>query len=259
MSVLHRKDARMSNVTRRTFIKIAGATAATLKATATPAAAPASGTKASVAPQPGRGYFTVAERATLAAMVERLIPTDDTGPGAREAGVAAFIDLQLAGPWGAGERLYRSGPWHPGEPTQGYQLAFTPAELFRHALRGIDADLAASRHTTFAQLPPSDQDAYLQALEKGGRDLDGVPSNVFFESLLEVTLEGFFSDPVYGGNVDKVGWRLIGFPGAYANYYALVDQHGIAFDAPPISLAEDGRGHVHTQPMIRADATTKER
>jgi len=247
----------MSNVSRRMFIKVAGAAAATLKGTGAPAASPASAPKAAIAPQPGRGFLTTGERTTLAAMVERLIPSDDAGPGAREAGVAAFIDLQLAGPWGAGERLYRTGPWHPGEPTQGYQLPFTPAELFRHALRGIDADLSALRRTTFAQLPPADQDAYLQALEKGGRELDGVPANVFFESLLEVTLEGFFSDPVYGGNVDKVGWRLIGFPGAYANYYALVDQHGIAFDAPPISLAEDGRGHVHMQPMIRADLAPK--
>ena len=84
-----------------------------------------------------------------------------------------------------------------------------------------------------------------------------MPGNVFFESLLEVTLEGFFSDPVYGGNVDKIGWRLIGFPGAYGNYYALVDQHGLAFTGPPISLAEGGRGAVHTHPMIRADVASK--
>jgi gluconate 2-dehydrogenase gamma chain len=169
--------------------------------------------------------------------------------------------LQLGGPWGAGERLYRGGPWHAGAPTQGYQLPFTPAELFRHALRAIDADLARTRNNaTFAKLSPADQDAYLQALEKGQQDLGGVPANVFFESLLEITLEGFFCDPVYGGNVDKVGWKLIGFPGAYANYYDLVDRHGYAFTAPPMSLAEDGRGTIHVHPFIRAATSdTKER
>lgn len=246
----------MSTVSRRTFIKAAGAAAATLKTTSASAADAAKhDAPANAAAAAPRGFLTDAERATVAAMVERLIPSDERGPGAREAGVARFIDLQLAGPWGAGERLYRAGPWHAGAPTQGYQLPFTPADLFRHALRAIDADLAHTRNTSFAKLGPADQDAYLQALEKGSQDLGGVPGNVFFESLLEVTLEGFFCDPVYGGNVDKVGWKLIGFPGAYANYYELVDRHGMAFTGPPMSLAEDGRGTVHVHPFIRAVAT----
>jgi len=246
----------MTIVSRRAFIKAAGAAAATLKTSTAPAASLPRDAKAAAAGA-GHGFFTAAEASTVAAMVERLIPTDDTGPGAREAGVAAFIDVQLAGPWGAGERLYRAGPWHAGTSTQGYQLAFTPADLFRHALRAIDDDLARTRNTTFARLSPGDQDAYLQTLEKGGQDLGGVPGNVFFESLLEMTLEGFFSDPVYGGNVGKVGWKLVGFPGAYANYYELVDQHGIAFDAPPVSLAEDAHGTVHAHPFIPARVDPK--
>jgi len=60
-----------------------------------------------------------------------------------------------------------------------------------------------------------------------------------------VTVEGFFSDPVYGGNRDMVAWRMIGFPGAYAPYYDLVQQHGIAVVRAPTSLAEDVHGHVH--------------
>ena len=73
----------------------------------------------------------------------RLIPADAKWPGALEAGVPNYIDKQLAGAWGAGERLYRSGPWRPGTPTQGYQLPFTPAELFRTALAAIAKDLAS--------------------------------------------------------------------------------------------------------------------
>ena len=88
----------------------------------------------------------------------------------------------------------------------------------------------------------------LQALEKESRDLGGVPSNVFFQALLAITIEGYFCDPVYGGNKDMVSWKLIGFPGAYANYYELVDQHGIAFNRPPISLGQDASGTIHVLP-----------
>jgi gluconate 2-dehydrogenase gamma chain len=96
------------------------------------------------------------------------------------------------------------------------------------------------------------QDAYLQRLEAGGQDLGGVPSEVFFAHLWESTVEGFFSDPVYGGNRNMLAWRMIGFPGAYASYYDLVDRHGITIDRPPTSLAQDVHGHVHMDPGIPA-------
>ena len=184
--------------------------------------------------------------------VSRLIPADELGPGALEADVPMFIDRQLAGAWGAGERLYRSGPWQQGKPEQGYQLPFTPAELFRTALRAIAEDLRLANRGSFAKLAAEDQDAYLKGLENESRDLGGVPSNVFFQSLLEMTLEGFFSDPVYGGNKDMAGWKLVGFPGAYANYYELVDQHGIRFTRPPMSLAQDASGTIHVHPVTSA-------
>jgi gluconate 2-dehydrogenase gamma chain len=179
-------------------------------------------------PRPAYTFFNANEAAFIEAAVARLIPNDELGPGALEAGVPTFIDRQLAGAWGAGERLYRSGPWREGTPSQGYQLPFTPAELFRNALRAVEP--------AFAKLPPQKQDEYLEGLEKDKRDLGGVPSRDFFDALLEITLEGFFSDPVYGGNRDMAGWKLIGFPGAYANYYELVDRHNVRFTAPPMSL-----------------------
>jgi gluconate 2-dehydrogenase gamma chain len=182
-------------------------------------------------------FFNPAEAAFIEAAVDRLIPSDDSGPGAREAGVAFYIDRQLAGAWGAGERLYRSGPWQPGKPSQGYQLPFTPSELFRNALGAL-----IHRPPAFAHLSPTEQDAFLDKLQKSEDDLGGVPAAVFFESLLEATMEGFFSDPAYGGNRDMVGWRLIGFPGAYADYYEWVDRHGLAYTLAPTSLAEgDGK------------------
>ena len=60
------------------------------------------------------------------------------------------------------------------------------------------------------------QDAYLKSLESGAHELDGQPLAVFFDMLLKMTVEGFFSDPVYGGNRDMVAWRMSGFPGAHA-------------------------------------------
>lgn len=104
----------------------------------------------------------------------------------------------------------------------------------------------------FAKKTPEQQDAYLQALHSGGKDLGGVPSDVLFTHLWELTLEGFFSDPVYGGNRNMLGWRMIGFPGALASYYDLVDQHGIKISREPVSLADDAHGHMHMKPGIPA-------
>jgi gluconate 2-dehydrogenase gamma chain len=188
----------------------------------------------------------------IEAACERLIPADEAGPGAIGAGVCNFLDRQLGGAWGAGERLYRSGPWAAGTPSQGYQLPFTPAELFHTALRAIHRDFEA-RGVAFHDLPGEAQDAYLKSLEAGAHDLDGVPSAVFFEALLKSSVEGYFSDPVYGGNRDMAAWRMIGFPGAYADYFEAVDRHGVKFQREPLSLAEDAQHHIHVHPDIPAN------
>jgi gluconate 2-dehydrogenase gamma chain len=112
-------------------------------------------------------------------------------------------------------------------------------------MRGIRDDLQKTRQKAFEALSGDEQDAYLSELQNGARDLAGVPSRVFLESLLAMTIEGYFCDPVYGGNKDMAAWRMIGFPGAYAAYYDLVDQYGVAFTGAPRSLGQDGRGHVH--------------
>jgi len=250
----------MDKLTRRSFLKAAGAVAVTTTAAETQAAKTkndASHHGAANAPQASQNnpqtytFFNAEDAAFIESAVDRLIPSDDVGPGALDANVQYFIDKQLAGAWGAGERLYRSGPWKEGTPSQGYQLPYTPAELFKTALRGIKQDLGA-RNTTFSKLKPEEQDAYLSALQTGDVKLDSVPSKVFFESLWSMTLEGYFSDPVYGGNKDMVSWRMIGFPGAYASFYHLVDQHGIAYNRAPISQADNGRGVIHIHPNIPA-------
>jgi len=202
------------------------------------------------ASNPSYLFLNSEEAAFIEASVARLIPADDRWGGAIEAGVPNFIDKQLGGAWGAGERLYRSGPWQKGAPTQGYQLPFTPAEFFRTAIAAINAELKAA--TPFARMSVAGQEAYLKSLEAGGKDLGGIPSAEFFAALWQITVEGFFSDPVYGGNRDMMAWRMIGFPGAYASYYDLVDQHGIDFQQKPTSLASDVHMHVHVHTEIPA-------
>lgn len=239
---------------RRIFLKAGGAAAAIPAVGAAIAAQAQTQTPAQGnSPQqqgvqkPTYLFFSAPEAALMEAMVDRLIPPDELGPGANEAGVVSYIDRQLAGAWGAGERLYRSGPWVQGTPSQGYQLPFTPAELFRNALRGLSQQ--SQKGTPFDRMQGAEQDAFLTRMQNGTDDLEGVPSKTFFESLLALTIEGYFSDPAYGGNRGGRSWAMIGFPGAYGNYYDLVDKHGIAFDLPPKSLAEDGSGHVHEMPM----------
>ena len=188
-----------------------------------------------------RRFLNESERRFLLATVDRLIPADERWPGAAEAGVVNYIDLQMAGAWGGGEMLYRHGPFRKGTPTQGYQLEYTPAELFRRSILAINAHFA-SQAKSFDQLPSEEKDAYLSSLEKGDIDLDGVPSNTFFDFLLQHTVEGFFSDPIYGGNKNKLAWKMIGFPGAYADYHDLIDKHGVEFHREPLSIA-DGPGY----------------
>lgn len=251
----------MNRISRRSFFKLAGAAAA---AGAAPHALAAQGRtahptgKGTAFPQSGLRYtfFQPHEAALIEAMAARLIPDDELGAGAIEAGVPGFIDKQLAGAWGTGERLYRAGPWEQGEPTQGYQLPFTPAELFRNALRGIQAEMDKGGQD-FSRMSHQDQDAWLRKLQEDKRELEGVPAHVFFESLWSMTLEGYFSDPVYGGNLNMASWKMIGFPGAYANYYHLIDEHNISVDQAPISLADNGRGTIHIHPAIPASIHSK--
>jgi gluconate 2-dehydrogenase gamma chain len=167
----------------------------------------------------GYFFFGPAEAGFIEAACERLIPANASGPGARDAGVAEYMDLQLAGPWGAGEQSYRVGPWQPGTPAQIQPPSFKPAQLFRTALAAILRDLAGRGipgDVEFGALPADVQDAYLRFLEAGAVVLDGVPSAVFFRLLLTLTVEGFFSNPLHGNSRDRINWQMQGFPGAHA-------------------------------------------
>lgn len=183
-------------------------------------------------------FFTAPEAAFIEAAVARLIPADDLGPGAREAGVPVFIDRQLAGSFGRAETWYMQGPWGAGESTQGYQSRLTPAGMYRAAIKAIDQQAGVeSTGASFARLPADRQDDFLQRMEQGKVELQGgVNAKSFFSMLLQNTIEGFWSDPIYGGNAQMVGWRLIGFPGARYDHTPWVSQHGKPYPLPPVGL-----------------------
>ena len=166
-------------------------------------------------------FFTASEALIVAAAASRIFPSDESGPGAREAGVVIFIDRQLAGPWGRDGHRYAHEPFEDGAAAEfGYQGKAAPREMYREALKGLKG---------FDQLTPSEQDAKLRTIE----------TTVFFELLRRNTIEGMFCDPQHGGNVDMVGWQLIGFPGPrMTNYLEIEEYRGEAFRPKPMSLAQ---------------------
>jgi gluconate 2-dehydrogenase gamma chain len=182
-------------------------------------------------------FLTPEEVSAVEALVERLIPADPQTPGAKEAGCATFIDAQLAGAFGAAQGLYMQGPFAQGTPQQGLQAQATPAETYRTALKSLDSYVRAHfGGKNFAALASADQDAVLTGLEHGTIVLDAVESKRFFELLLQNTMEGFFADPLYGGNRNMVGWKMLGFPGARYDYRDYVELHNQKLDLAPISI-----------------------
>lgn len=189
-----------------------------------------------------RSFFTDPEQRFVDAAVLRLIPEGDDGTGAQTAAVGFFIDRQMAGPYGRAETWYMKGPFQNGEAEQGYQLAYTPAALYRTAIREIDAWCRDQHGKPFAELPPAQQDDVLAKMEKGDVKLKEVPSDAFFAMLWQNAQEGFLSDPMYGGNRNFTGWKLIGFPGPRYNYVKEITEHGKPYRLPTVGLlGRDGK------------------
>ncbi len=185
------------------------------------------------------GYLIEPEVRFLDAAVARLIPTDELGPGAREADVTYFIDRQLVSSWGTHGRNYRMGPWREGTPQQGFQSPLTPQEIYRAAIHETNIFCGKQYGKPFNLLTPEQQDEVLHGLAEGEIELESVSSRLFFDLLLRNTQEGFFSDPMYGGNRDKIGWRLIGFPGvASAAYAEHLEKHNVPYRAEPVSILD---------------------
>ena len=184
------------------------------------------------------GYLTEPEVRFLDAAVERLIPTDELGPGAKEAGVSCYIDRQLCSAWGTHGRNYRSGPWLDGTPEQGFQSRLTPQEIYRCGIRETNQYARGKYDRFFEFLPADQQDEILKALEQDKVELPSLSSKLFFDLLWRNTEEGFFADPIYGGNQGKAGWKLLGFPGVASGEYRERVGKADVYRAEPVSILD---------------------
>jgi gluconate 2-dehydrogenase gamma chain len=172
----------------------------------------------------GRKFFARdADFQILAQATERIFPKDDLGPGAIELGVPYFIDNQLAGSYGNNSREYMQGPFYVGKKTQGYQSPLTRAEIFSAGIAALEDEAQKRFKKGFTELEGGQMDEILTAFQKGEVKLNGVTSDFFFTLLRSATLEGAYSDPIYGGNHNMEGWKMKNFPGHQAAYINVIE------------------------------------
>jgi gluconate 2-dehydrogenase gamma chain len=182
-------------------------------------------------------YFTDQEWGFLRAAVARLIPADEVGPGALEAGVPEFIDRQMDTEYGHGGLWYLQGPYNTNVPaTLGYQYGYNPRDLYRTGIRDVEDWCGKTYNKTFSALDAAQQDELLSQLEHGKVSLPHIGAVTFFSQLLANTKEGYFADPMYGGNKDMAAWKMIGFPGARADYADWVLHPNEPYPLGPVSI-----------------------
>jgi gluconate 2-dehydrogenase gamma chain len=152
------------------------------------------------------------QAATIAVFGERLMPGAPGMPGALDAAVLNYIDLALAGAYAELQDFYRRG------------------------LAQLDQYCRKTHRSPFAQLAAARQDEVITALEEGkATGFTWPTAQEFFSTVRTHTMEGMFADPLYGGNKDFAGWRLVGFPGAQAIFTPLDMQSKQAFTRAPIN------------------------
>jgi gluconate 2-dehydrogenase gamma chain len=231
-----------SNFDRRNFLKgavvggaaaAAGTVAATPSAEAQPVATPA-------AAQPGYAFLNIDEAAFVEALVDHMIPADDLTPKGTDIGLNIYIDRALAGGWGKGDRLYMQGPWKRGTPNQGYQLPLTPAQLYRAGVGATNAHCRKTYGKPFDRIDEKQREEVLVGLSTAKITFDGGPPvRSFWAVLYQTVMEGMFSDPIYGGNRNKAGWKLIGFPGVVAVHRDNVEKYrGKKYTAEILGIAD---------------------
>jgi gluconate 2-dehydrogenase gamma chain len=177
--------------------------------------------------------------AFLTATADTMIPADHLSPSGSELGVVAYIDGQVSGAWGGGDKLYRDGPHPQGTPEQGNQSPLVPRDLLLAGIEEANAWCNATYGKSFDALDATQRVAALQQIEAGKAQFNGLSSVAFFNLLLDLTMEGMFADPIYGGNRNMAGWKMLGFPGLPATYADKVAAYqGKRYVAAPKSIAD---------------------
>ena len=218
-------------IPRRQFLKVASAASVAgagltpvLPAAVEAQNAPRVATPSQTGPET-RLILTESEAAFFTAAADTIIPADELSPSGSQCGLVAFIDRQLASAWGGGAKMYRSGPFHQGTPEQGYQLALTPRDFFSSGIAAANTWSTKTYGKTFDRLTPDQRTESLKAMEEGKAEFVDFDSKLFFQRLLAINIEGFFSDPIYGGNRNKASWRMLQFPGLPATYAGKFDEY----------------------------------
>src|SRR5215217_1130965 len=216
-------------------------------------------------------FFNLHEAATVDALVSRILPGSADDPGAHEAGVVFYIDRTLGGAGlGYALKTYTQGPFPvvSEEPVPverastrdiydyvtvaaeqvtryGYQSVLAPQEIYRRGLEYVDAYAQSQFQKNFVDLSTDQQDQILTDMDADkATGFEGPSGKGFFTQLRNDTIEGTFSDPMYGGNRDLVGWKLVGYPGAQ-RFYTPDDIKNPNFKRDPQSLAQlmEKEGH----------------
>jgi gluconate 2-dehydrogenase gamma chain len=227
---------------RRDFIKgaVVGGAAAAGGTLATPDIAQAE--PAAPAPPAAAGYefLNLDEAAFVETLVDHMVPADEVSPKGTDLGINIYIDRALAGSWGKGDRLYMQGPWKQGAPSQGYQLPLTPAQLYRAGIAATNAHCLKAYGESFDRIEPAQRQEVLIGLSTGKITFDnGLPVRVFWTTLYQTVVEGIYSDPIYGGNRNKAGWAIIGFPGIIAVHRDHVESYrGKPFPNKPVGISD---------------------
>lgn len=230
-------------INRREFLKGAvagGAVATTAAVGLAPQVAEAQQKPAAAPASQGYSYLNLEEAAFVEAVVDHMIPADQYSPKGTDLGINIFIDRALAGGWGKGDRLYMQGPWKVGHPNQGYQLPLKPADLYRAGIAATNAYCKKTYSKSFDQLAAEQKQEVLVGLQGNKIKFEGgLPANTFFGTMYQTVMEGMFSDPIYGGNRNKAGWRMIGFPGVVAVHALNIEKfRDKKYLVEPLSIAD---------------------
>lgn len=186
-----------------------------------------------------RLYLTEKEAGQVKAIFDRLIPADELTVSASDAGCVVFIDNQLAGSYGDASWKFKGGPFENGSEAQGVQSPLTPREIYRKGLVEIDSHCKQLKGKTFAELSDDEKDNYLEQMEANKYSYPSFSSsNALFGQFLSNVQEGFLADPIYGGNRNMVGWKMIGFPGARYDYRDYAEIKGQKIVLQPISIID---------------------
>jgi len=230
---------------RRDFLKSAvvggaAAVAGIQEPQAAHAQQPAAAAAPAAAQAPAYEFLNLEEAAFVEALVDHMVPADHLSPKGTDLGVNIYIDRALAGAWGKGDRLYMQGPWKQGVPNQGYQLPLTPADLYRTGIAATNAHCRKTFGKAFDQLDAAQREQVLVGLSTAKIAFDdGPPVRAFWGTLYQTVMEGMFADPIHGGNRNKAGWKMLGFPGAIAVHRDhVVKYRDKPFPNEPVGIAD---------------------